>query len=457
MAAEQDTAEAPLLSPDKIEKLKPEPETYEVRDAAARGLRLRVTSSGVKVFRWHTTGPKPDGTLGQKVVTLGRWSKKPRPGHVTLAEARKLLEDLKVAHKEGRLEAEVAKLAPARRASSATTAAGGVLTVRDVAKDFRAFIEKRRRRPEYVTRPLDQDILPAIGDHAIGDVTPLECRRIVEAVVARGSPTQAGAVLATLKQLFNFAWSRGDTSSNPTAPLRDPEALGVVRRTCDRFLSTDELAAFWKALDAQTGMTPVVRTGLKILLLTGVRSGELLQAEWGEVDFEAATWTIPVEHQKLSMRQAQRARPWVVPLSAQVLALFRELEGLAKALKSRFVMASFQGGGEATTEKALNHAMRRLLVGPKAVLQFAGERPTPHDLRRTLRTYLGDKLGVPFHVAERCLNHSLGKIAETYDRGDYLDERRAALEKWSAYVERLVAPGEAKVAFLAAQAVGPRG
>jgi hypothetical protein len=57
-------------------------------------------------------------------------------------------------------------------------------------------------------------------------------------------------------------------------------------------------------------------------------------------------------------------------------------------------------------------------------------------------------LGVSFHVAERCLNHSLGKIAATYDVGDYLTERRAALEKWDAYVERLVSPGEAKVAFL---------
>jgi integrase len=70
-------------------------------------------------------------------------------------------------------------------------------------------------------------------------------------------------------------------------------------------------------------------------------------------------------------------------------------------------------------------------------LAFEGEQPTPHDLRRTCRTHLG-KLGVPPHIAERCLNHALGKIAATYDVHDYLPERRAALETWAKHVSGLV-------------------
>jgi hypothetical protein len=58
---------------------------------------------------------------------------------------------------------------------------------------------------------------------------------------------------------------------------------------------------------------------------------------------------------------------------------------------------------------------------------------------------------VDFHIAERCLNHSLGRIAQTYDRGDYLQQRREALEKWAAYLERLVSE-EKKVAFLPTKA-----
>ena len=82
----------------------------------------------------------------------------------------------------------------------------------------------------------------------------------------------------------------------------------------------------------------------------------------------------------------------------------------------------------ALTEKSLNLAMRRLFTrGKPPLLAFEGERPTPHDLRRTVRTHLSKTLRVPPHVAEKCLNHSLGRVFSTYDQGDYLDDRRVAL------------------------------
>jgi hypothetical protein len=64
-----------------------------------------------------------------------------------------------------------------------------------------------------------------------------------------------------------------------------------------------------------------------------------------------------------------------------------------------------------------------------------------------MRTHLG-KLRVPPHITERCLNHSLGRIIETYDLGDYIDERREALERWAAYVENLVTGKGAEVVAL---------
>src|SRR5262249_18639701 len=106
---------------------------------------------------------------------------------------------------------------------------------------------------------------------------------------------------------------RDEMAANPVAAL-EPEALGVVRNQCSRYLSPEEIDQFWKALDA-LGVTPTVRIGLKLLLLLGVRCGELLKATWDEVDFNAAAWTIPVEHQKLTRKQEQTARPWTVPLA----------------------------------------------------------------------------------------------------------------------------------------------
>ncbi|HEX8909182.1 MAG TPA: tyrosine-type recombinase/integrase [Anaeromyxobacteraceae bacterium] len=450
---------SPPLAPKLIEAAQPREKDYELPDSAAPGLCLRITkvgkdgrSGGSKVFRWYVT------SLG-RVITIGRWSKTSRPGYVTLAEARTWLERLKEAHKAGTLEEVLAELEatrPARgRAAREATAAAEVapLTVKLLAADFMKHIERRRKRPEPVRSVLDADLLPALGDRPVASITPLDVRHVVDAVVARGAATHAGKVLAIARQLFRFAQGRSDVASNPAEPL-DADALGVVNNICDRYLLPDEIGAFWQALDKVKGMTPTVRIALRLLLLLGVRSGELLQAEWSEVDFDAATWTVPVEHQKLTRKQEREARPFVVPLAPAALELFRQLEAAAKSIGgSRYVLASFHGAGAPLTEKSLNHAMRRLFTGETPALKFEGERPTPHDLRRTMRTYLGDKLGVPPHVAERCLNHSLGRIAKTYDQGDYLAERRAALEKWSAYVERLVAPAEASVAFLPAAAV----
>ena len=188
-----------------------------------------------------------------------------------------------------------------------------------------------------------------------------------------------------------------------------------------------------------------VRLALRILLLVGVRTGELLKARWADVELEAAIWTIPVENQKLNPKQIADAKPWIVPLAPDVLALFRELKKIAG--RSPWVVSSDKAEEGHVTEKALSHAVRGLFDAK--LLELPGGRCTPHDLRRTLRTKLGD-LVVALHVAERCLNHSLGRIAQTYDHYDYLKERRDALEKWEAYVYRLIAPGNSNVAFLPA-------
>lgn len=437
-------SESPPLTPARIEALKPRADRFELADTAMAGLRLRVMPTGAKVFRWYVT------SLG-RVITIGPWSKVPAPGSVTLGEARRWLERLKLAHKEGRLaevERELAAMRPVRALRPAEQAGeGGPPTVKAVAEDFLKYIERRRKRPEQARRPVEYDIIPAIGDRPIVSITSRDCRQVVEAVVARGAATQAGVVLAVLKQLFRFAQGRDDVPGNPAAPL-EADALGVIRNVCQRYLSSEEIAAFWKALD-RGNTSPTVRKGLRFVLLTGVRSSELLQAKWDEVDLDAATWTVPVEHQKLSLRQAPNARPWAVPLAPLPVQILRELKALAEGISSPYVMASFADEGEAISEKALNHAMRKLFTGNEPLLRFEGERPTPHDLRRTVRTHLGTTLGVPHHVAERCLNHSLGRIAATYDVGDYLDERRAAMAKWAAYVERLVAPDDgSRVAFM---------
>jgi integrase len=322
-------------------------------------------------------------------------------------------------------------------------------TFAEVAEAFLAHIERRRKRPDEVRRSLEKELLPALGERPVRTITSKDIRLVVEAVVKRGSPTQAGKVLAHAKQLFRFACGRDDVavSANPAYPL-EADALGVEHNVCQRYLSAEEITLFLKALDAAR-LSPTVKLGLKVILHTGVRTCELLRARWSDVDLDAGSWTVPVASQKLTKKQEQTARPWTVPLTGPVVELFSQLRVLAQG--SEWVLASPFDFEAVLSEKALVAGMRKLFEAPKGkepLLTFTGPRPTPHDLRRTVRTHLGDTLGVPWHIAERCLNHSIGRITHTYDVGDYMRERRDALEKWTAYLVHLISPNKAKVAFL---------
>ena len=365
-----------------------------------------------------------------QVVTIGAFSERAEAGHVTLAAARERLRELKAARDEGRLANERSLLG---------AAPAGTLTVSELVDVYCAHLEKRRKTAAQVKRALERDVVPLIGAVPLPLVSARDVRRVVEEVVKRGSPASADHLFVHLNGLLRFAVGRGEIGVNPAAVL-DRDALGCETNRRSRVLSDKEIAAFWNALDHST-LTATVRAGLRLLLLTGVRSGELLRAEWTEFDLPGRTWTIPVEHQKLGRKQRANAEPWRVPLSQLALVQAERLRALADAEGSRFVMASpspLVEMGAHVTDKALVAGMRKLFKGKMPLLAFHEPRPVVHDLRRTLRTGLA-RLRVPPHVAECCLNHSLGAIESTYDTYDYFEERCQAMAKWGEHVARLAA------------------
>jgi len=178
-------------------------------------------------------------------------------------------------------------------------------------------------------------------------------------VVDRGATVHANKVLGTLKQVFNFAQARGFVDLSPAHPLKSQD-LGVVSNIRERALDTDdegeaqadlvEIRTLWRALNQAPRLSPQNRLGTKILLLTGVRSGELRLARWEHIDFENTTWKIPASNTK-------NAKAWTVPLSPQVLNLFEKLHKSAEG--SPWVLPSFTGEGP-ITEKAPARSVKRL-------------------------------------------------------------------------------------------------
>jgi integrase len=449
------------LTPKFIEALQPEAKSYDLRDRGAIGLRLRVHSSGSKVFRYKLNSL-------HRTIVLGPFSpaEEPSPGFVSLKQAREWMEKVKWGRITGRLPEVEAELREHLRRPSTPEEA-----VQQDRNLFGAVVEEwftddinvNRKHPEDVRAILDRDIRPSLATRPLVEITTLECRDVVRRTVTRGAVAHAGKVLSTLKQFFNWAQANGYTDRTPAFPLRGRH-LGVVENISDRALDEKEIPIFWRSLDqavtrddpAAQKIRPATAAALKVLLLTGVRSGELLKARWENVDLEARTWVIPVCDQKLTKRQERRAKPFVIPLAPTALDLFKQLRAVADALGNSveekrarvFVMASPESKTGHYDDKALGHALRRLVSGKRLVLPN-GEI-SPHDLRRSFRTTLS-RLQVPHWIIERALNHAAGKIVETYDRHDYFPERTEALAKLDAYVRRLLAPEQANVAFLPAR------
>jgi integrase len=190
-------------------------------------------------------------------------------------------------------------------------------------------------------------------------------------------------------------------------------------------LSDAELRALWRASDAEPYPW---RAAVKLLILTAQRRSEVIEARWDEIDLDARLWTIPAG-------RAKNGKAHLVPLSAPALDVIRgipRLSGSGLLFPSRSDLARAASG--------LSKLMARLAVAVEAEMGEPVERWTLHDLRRTAATGM-QRLGIRLEVTEATLNHVSGSragIVGVYQRHDFRDEKRHALDAWAAEVMRIV-------------------
>jgi len=250
----------------------------DLSDEACPGLVARVHKSDAISFRWTYR----DKATGKNCVrTPGRYGK--GEGHISLRQAREQLDKDRAKHQAG---------------ESVGPVKGSPETVKVLAEVFyERHIKPHRKRSEIVQTVLDRDVIPSIGHRKLATLTAPTVVHVVEAVVDRGAETHAGKVLATLKQMFRFAEGRGTIHHSPAYAL-DRKDLGVVANVRQRYLDAEKIRIFWQAIDRAPRTSEQSRIGFRILLLTGVRVGELLQAKWEHIDLEKGEWFIPEENSK---------------------------------------------------------------------------------------------------------------------------------------------------------------
>ena len=226
-----------------------------------------------------------------------------------------------------------------------------------------------------------------------------------------------------ISQMFSFGVHRSIVATNPVSLLFKP---GGKEHSSDRALSETECYAFLHGVDVVCVAAVRYHT-LMVLWLTLIRRGSLAKAEWIEFNFERKEWRVPASHDK-------EKREHVVPLTDWAIQHLLALKTLSKG--SRYVLPKQRKGkGERPCNAQI---ISRSVLRLRERFQVIGIAPfTPHDIRRTGRTFLA-MLNVDERIAERVLNHSMGEIVETYDLWEYVPQKRVALETLGSYYESLL-------------------
>jgi integrase len=378
-----------------LAQIQPKAERAEYRDKHQGNLRLRVSKGALT---WSAID-RVDGKT--KRTPIGTVADIPEA-----AEARRRAAAIR----------EAARSGTRRPGSTVTVAEAVALYLKTVDRDLAPRTAQEWRRifthdvlPAWASRLLSEvgkgDVLVVINDKAAS-------REIARKGMTEGATVQANRTLTRLKTFMGWCIANDLLTADPTIGVR----AVAKEKPRDRVLSDAEIARLWAACD-KLHRAPYYGALIRLLLLTAARRSEVAGMCWSELNNNV--WTIPGSRSK-------NGREHIIHLSdlaMEVLATVPRQEGRDYL---------FSIGQHPVSD----------FVRPKAKLDAAigATDWTIHDLRRTATTGMA-RLGIPPHVADKILNHTGGTIrgvAAIYNRFQYNDERKTALEAWGRFVETLV-------------------
>jgi len=291
-------------------------------------------------------------------------------------------------------------------------------------------MDGKRSAPE-VRRIFNKHVNDVIGEAVAAEVTTDGILDVLTPIVQRGSLVHADNVRAYLRAAFEFGlhaasstrWRgrvpRFDLTHNPVANTKKAVRRKPVGR---RTLSADEVAQVWHA----GGISLPSHLALKLLIATGQRVEEVLQANWREFDLTEKLWTIPAERRK---NRHDMTEPHIVPLTDFHIAL---LDQVRRETNHGDWLFPHKDRSRPRKADALYQAVYRFCRSNN-IDPFA-----PRDCRRTFKTLTGS-IGIDLELRNRLQGHAMTDVGSIhYDRWGYLPEKRRAMETWAAWLDQVL-------------------
>lgn len=400
------------------------------------GLYLRVTKSGARswVLRYPTgeirtsKNGKPfavnrDLGLGSfPDVSLSLARDRARAAHDLLAQGIDPLTQKKAA-KQARRAADLARL-------TFKEAAEAVIKVKQAEASSLKHAHQWRHS-------LEAYAYPTLGEMSVADIELVHIVAALEPIWASKTVT-AARVRQRIEAVLAWATAHGHRSGPNPATWRNnldavlPAPAKITKKAHHPALPIDVAPEFWKQLRKRSDMPA---QALALLMLCGLRSGDVLDARWQEFDLANAVWVIPAGRMK-------RRREHRVPLAPAAVRLLGALEPKEEGL------VFTRDGGRKLAGRAMSDLMRRMhdesiREGGKGYTDPAdGRVAVPHGMRSTIRDWMSERTATPHDVAEAVLAHAIGNQTEAaYRRGDLLTKRARVMKAWSEFLAAPPAAG----------------
>ena len=274
---------------------------------------------------------------------------------------------------------------------------------------------RHERYAEDVMSRLERNVFPVLGHKPVDQIEPKHVVAMMERVQGRGATDVARRVRNTCSQVFRYAITRGLCGRNPASEFKPSDVLPQRASGNHARIDEGELPKLLRKIEAYEG-SQLTRLAMKLLALTFVRTSELIEAKWSEIDFDTEEWRIPAERMKMK-------RLHIVPLAPQAIQVLRTLQVISGRSDLLFP-------GERDPKKCMSN---NTILKALERLGYKGKM-TGHGFRGLASTALYERQFESDHI-ELQLAHVRGKVRGAYDHSRQLPQRRKMMEFWADFLD----------------------
>lgn len=382
-----------------VKNAKPKDKQYKLIDE--KGLHLLVHPNGSKYWqvRYRYLGK-------EKLFSLGAYPA------ISLKEARDQLILIKRQLREGIDPAQERKLDKIQKHIDLDN------SFENIAREWykKNYESWKPRHAHYILKRLEANLFPIIGHRPVNQIKTTELLTAIREIEKRGALDIAKRALQTSGQVFRYAIATGRAERDLSTDLRG--ALTARKTKHHAFLEEKELPEFFKTLEKYGGELQT-KLALRLIILTFVRTSELIGARWEEIDFDQKEWHVPKERMKMKEKH-------IVPLAKQTIKIFKELQSING--NREFVFPSHINANKTMSNNAMLGAIRRM--------GYLG-KTTTRGFRSTASTILNENGFNRDHIECQLAHGERNGVRAAYNYALYLKDRHKMMQWWADRLDKL--------------------